>query len=142
MKAFDKAKVPKKKNKKKWWIVHTKRNSYHIIALPLIPFCELYDKARDYASSRRVWSDTKAVTVLNAVLPHLLEWSEEDQAFYYCMDWGESALWKFAPRRYRKWTRKFKYKLHQFILDKYEHPQYKKIIENECYECWVKFIEK
>ena len=128
-----------KQSRKKWWIINGKKYSYYIWALPLIPFVLLYDKISDYLYARRVWSEEKATKVLDRVLPHVLEWVEEDDAYYYCMDWGYSSLWRKAPLTMRKWARKFSYNLHQFIKNGYQKDGYKKTIEDDRYETWIKF---
>lgn len=141
MAKFNKA---KKKPKKKWWIIHTKNYSYHIIALPLIPFCLLTEKIEKKAYAKRVWSEEKATKVLNKILPKVLEWNEEDQAFWYCMQWSEYTLYSKAPLRYKKWVRKFRYQLQKFIKTGYENPHYIKSVEEGSYgyETWIKFVEK
>ena len=128
-----------KQSRKKWWIINGKKYSYYIWALPLIPFVLLYDKISDYLYARRVWSEEKATKVLDRVLPHVLEWVEEDDAYYYCMDWGYSSLWRKAPLTMRKWARKFSYNLHQFIKNGYQKDGYEKTIEGDRYETWIKF---
>lgn len=128
-----------KQSRKKWWIINGKKYSYYIWALPLIPFVILYDKISDYLYARRVWDEEKAIKVLDRVLPHVLEWVEEDEAYYYCMDWGYSNLWRIAPLTMRKWARKFSYNLHQFIKNGYQKDGYEKTIEGDRYETWIKF---
>ena len=142
MAQFDKAKVEKKRHRK-WYIINGKKYSYYIWALPIIPFVLLVDKIQEYQSKRRVWSEEKATKVLDYVLPQVLEWVEEDKAFYYCMQWGVSPLWRKARWRDRKWAYKFDWGLHNFIKDGYENAEYVKTVEqNSCYETWVKFVEK
>jgi hypothetical protein len=141
MAQFDKAKVEKKSNRK-WYIIYGKQYSYYIWALPIIPIVVLCDKIKDYNQKRRVWSEEKATKVLDYVLPQVLEWVEEDNAFYYNMEWGASALWRKARRRDRKWAYKFDYRLHNFIKDGYENAEYIKTIEKDYYETWIKFVER
>lgn len=138
---FDKAKETKS-NKKPWYIINGKRYSYYIWALPLVPFVTLYEKIDDWADSRRVWSAERATKVLNHVLPKVLEWVEEDKAYYYCMEWGTSNLWRGAKRIDRKWTHKHEYKLREFIREGYENEHYNKSVEQDYYETWVKFEER
>ena len=139
-KSFSYAKTRKEKqNHKKWWIINGKKYSYYIWVLPLIPFVLLYDKISDYLYARRVWDEEKAIKVLDRVLPYVLEWVEEDDAYYYCMDWGYSSLWRKAPLTMRKWARKFDFNLHQFIKNGYQKDGYEKTIEGDRYETWIKF---
>ena len=139
-KDFSYAKTRQEKQyRKKWLTINGKKYSYYIWALPLIPFVLLYDKISDYLYARRVWSEEKATKVLNYVLPHVLEWVEEDNAYYYCMDWSYTILWKKAPFTMRKWVRKFDVELQHFIKDGYQPEGYKKTIEDDGYEIWIKF---
>lgn len=139
---FDKAKNPAKP-RKKWWILHTKNYSYYIWALPILPFVLLADYIKDRNYKRLVWDETIATKVLDKVLPQLVEWVEEDNAFYYSMEWSTSALWRRAPRKYRKWADKFAVKLQNFVAIGYENADYIKTTEKDNYgECWVKFVEK
>ena len=139
---FDKAKETKKKSNKKWYIINGKKYSYYIWALPLLPFVILYDTLEERANKRRVWSAERATKVLNYVLPKVLEWVEEDKAYYYCMDWGTSDLWRKAKRRDRKWARKWEYDLRDFIKDGYENENYSKSVEKDYCDTWVKFEER
>lgn len=139
MKSFEYAKTKKNKPKKKWYVIHGKKYSFYIWALPLVPFVMAYDKIAEWAYNRRVWNEQTARDILNRVLPYVLEWVEEDNAYYYCMDWGYSSIWRKAPFTKRKWAKKFDYKLHHFVKEGYEHPNYAKTIENDGYETWVKF---
>ena len=141
MASFDKAKETKK-TKKQWWIIHTHNYSVYIWALPILPIVLLSDYIKERNSKKRVWSEEIATKVLDKVLPQILEWVEEDNAFYYCMSWGTSSLYRKAPRKYRKWANKFKYKLQQFIKEGYENADYVKTIEKDYYDTWVKFVEK
>ena len=131
-----------KQSRKKWWIINGKKYDYYIWALPAVPFIVLYDEINDYLYKRRVWDEVKATKVLNYILPHILEWSEEDNAYYYCMDWGHYILWGKAPFTMRKWTIKFSVNLHQFIKDGYQPKGYEKTVENDGYETWIKFEKR
>lgn len=144
MKTFDKAKQTSKP-RKKWWIIRTKDYDYYIWALPLIPFVELADYIEKKAYAKRVWDTATATKVLDKVLPKVLEWVEEEKAFYYNMTWGYSRLWHKAPLKYRKWARKFQYDLHKYVESGYENPQYVKTVDKSEYyydDTWVKFEEK
>ena len=142
MKNFDKAKKQNKSNNKKWYILHTKNYSYYIWALPLLPFVILVDYIKHWYYNRLIWSNERAIKVLNKALPKIIEWVEEDKSFYYCMDWGTSQLYNRAPFFSRKWARKFAWKLHRFIKEEFEIEGYKKSIETDNYEeVWVRFSE-
>lgn len=138
MKDFEYAKN-KKNNSKKWYIIRGKKYSYYIWALPIVPFVIAYDKASEWAYNRRKWNEATACKVLDHVLPYKLEWVEEDNAFYYCMDWDYNNLWRKAPLYLRKWAMKFDYKMHKFIEEDYQKEGYSKSVEKDYYETWVKF---
>ena len=139
MKDFEYAKIRKNKSEKKWYVIHCKKYSYYIWALPIIPFFVAYDKISEWAYNRRVWNEETARKVLDHALPYILEWIEEDNAFYYCMDWGNSSLWRKAPITKRKWAHKFAYELQKFIKEGYENSNYVKSVENDGYDTWIKF---
>lgn len=139
MKDFEYAKTRKNKSRRKWYVINGKKYSYYIWALPIIPFVVAYDKVSEWAYNRREWSEETACKVLDHVLPYILEWVEEDNAFYYCMDWGCSNLWRKAPLHLRKWAKKFDYKMHKFIEEGYQKEGYSKSVEKDHYETWVKF---
>lgn len=142
-KSFSYAKTRKEKQShKKWWIINGEKYSYYIWALPLIPFVLLYDKICEYLDKRRLWDEEKATKVLNYILPYVLDWVEEDNAYYYCMDWSYTILWKKAPFTMRKWVGKFDVKLHHFIKDGYQPEGYEKTVENDGYETWIKFEKR
>ena len=138
MKDFEYAKN-KKSNGKKWYIIYGKKYSYYIWALPLTPLAIAHDKIKDWAYNRREWNEETACKVLDHALPYILEWNEEDNAFYYCMDWGYSNLWRKAPLHLRKWAMKFDYKMHNFIAEGYQKNGYSKSGEKDYYETWIKF---
>lgn len=143
MAQFDKAKTIEKKNDRKWYKIYGKKYTYYIWALPLLPFVLLIDKIKDCQDKRRIWSDERATKALDYVLPKVLDWVEDDKAFYYCMEWGYSRLWRKARVRDRKWAHKFDWRLHKFIQEGYENAEYIKTVEtDDYYETWVKFVEK
>lgn len=112
-----------------------------VLALPLFPFVYCWDKYIEWSYNRRTWSEKKATKVLDKVLPKCLEWVEEDNAYYYCMEWPTNQLWENAGI-HRKWALKFSGKLKNFIEEGYENKNYTKTIEPPCDETWVKFVEK
>ena len=114
----------------------------NIIACPIRPFYKLYCYIEDKMYEHREWSDEKATKVLDKILPRVLEYVEEDNAYYYCMNWSEWGLYHNAPIGYFKWVKKFTYELHSFIREGYENKDYVKTIESDNYDIWVKFTEK
>ena len=137
MASFNKA-----KKEKKSWVINTKKYSYAWWAFPLIPIVEAVDYIENKIEDRRTWSDEKAKKVLDKILPKVLEYLEEEDAFYYCMCWTEWELVDNAPLVHRKWVKKFRYDLHQFVLKGYENKDYDKTLIREYDETWIKFTEK
>lgn len=136
------AKFNKVKKEKKSWVINTKKYSYAWWALPLIPIVEVADYIENKIEDRRTWSDEKAKKVLDKILPKVLDYVEEENAFYYCMCWTEWGLVDNAPLVHREWVKKFKYDLHQFVLKGYENKDYDKTLIREYDETWIKFTEK
>lgn len=141
MKDFDYAKR-QQKNRRKWWVVYTKQYSFYIWALPIFPFFLLWEKYQDWQYSRMTWSEERATRILDHVLPYVLEWAAEDEAFYYCMQWGHTALWRKAPRFQRKWARKFSGRLWYFLEEGYQKEGYDKSVETDFEDVWVKFQKR
>lgn len=142
-KAFDKARQTK--NNKKWYVIYTKNYSIYLWALPIAPFAIAIEKFNDWYYKRLEWNEQRATKVLNRVLPKVLEWVEEENAYYYCMDWGTRNLWAGAAAIDRKWARKFQYSLQNYIQDSYENADYIKVVEKaqaSWDDTWIKFIEK
>ena len=142
---FDKAKENgKKKNKKKWWIINTKNYSYYIWALPIIPFCWVYDKIVNLIDKSRKWDEAKADKILNKTLPKMLKWDEEEKNYYLYIRSFYGFNWERVPFIYRKWSKKFSYRLKEYFLEKYENELYTKRVETEDYNEWyyITFTEK
>ena len=141
MASFDKAKVKKVKK----GLPRISVGDYKVLtfALPLLPFVMALDAFHDWQYNRLVWRAEKATKVLNAILPKVLEWVEEDNAFYYCTDWNGSILRDAAPLRYKKWVKKYYWKLHDFVEDGYQNPDYDKTVESDVFgDVWIKFTAK
>lgn len=141
MASFDKAKVKKAKK----GLPRICIGDYQVIffALPLLPIVMLLDALHDWQYNRLVWSEEKATKALDAILPRVLEWVEEDNAFYYCADWSGTALIDKAPFRYKKWVKKYYWRLHDFVKDGYQNPDYDKTVEDDAFgDCWIKFTAK
>ena len=142
---FDKAKENgKKKNKKKWWIINTKDYSYYIWALPIIPFCWVYDKIVNLIDKSRKWDEAKAEKILNKTLPKILKWDDDEKNYYLYIRSYYGFDWERVPFIYRKWSKKFSYCLKEYFLDKYENELYTKKVEKEDYDdfYYITFTEK
>jgi hypothetical protein len=139
MTKFDKA----RQNNKKRVNLRVKIGKYDVIfwALPIFPIFLAVEKIKDWHYNSLVWNEEKATKVLDKVLPKVLEWVEENDAYYYCMDWGNSHMYTKAPLLHKAWARKFSSRLQSYIRDGYENKNYTKEIEKDYYEEWVKFVE-
>lgn len=141
-KAKKKAEERKRANSKKPRVITTKRHSYPVWALFLVPFLELYEIITEKADQRRQWSEEKATKVLDAILPNVLEYSEDEKTYYYCLQWGNGILVSNAPIRYRKWARKFSYRLSEYLVEFYENENYVKTFTESDFDDWIAFSEK
>ena len=138
MKDFEKAKIKKQKQKRSPHRFNIAGYNYlRWYEIPFVPFMLL----SDWRYKRMKWDEKKATKVLNKILPDKLECVPEDTAFYYGMDWDACGLVSKTPFYYKKWVRKFRYKLHQFIAEGYQNADYNKTIIDD-YGQWVKFEEK
>ena len=138
MKDFEKAKIKKQKQKRSPHRFNIAGYNYlRWYEIPFVPFMLL----SDWRYKRMKWDEKKATKVLNKILPDKLEWVPEDNAFYYGMDWDACGLISKTPFYYKKWVRKFRYKLHQFIAEGYQNVDYNKTIIDD-YGQWVKFEER
>ena len=125
MTKFDKA----RQNNKKRVNLRVKIGKYDVIfwALPIFPIFLAVEKIKDWHDNSLVWNEEKATKVLDKVLPKVLEWVEENDAYYYCMDWGNSHMYTKAPLLHKAWARKFSSRLQSYIRDGYENKKiYKK----------------
>lgn len=141
-KAKKKAEERKKANSKKQRVITTKRHSYPVWVFFLIPFLELYEIMTERADKRRQWSEEKATKVLDAILPNVLEYSEDEKTYYYCLQWGDGILVSNAPIRYRKWARKFSHRLREYLVEFYENENYIKTFTESDFDDWIAFSEK
>ncbi len=133
---FEKA---KNKPKKPWYMVNTKNYQIPLWALPIAPIIIGISKLSDWFYDRIKWDERKAIKVLNHVLPKILDYDKNEDAYYYCMDWGTYNLWHKAPLRYRRFVYKYDVQLQSFIKDKYAVKGYCKSVINDGYDEWVEF---
>ena len=133
---FEKA---KNKPKKPWYMVNTKNYQIPLWALLIAPFVIGLGKLNDWFYDRIKWDERKAAKVLNHVLPKILDYDKDEDAYYYCMDWGTYILWDKAPLRYRRFAKKYHLSLHSFIKDGYMVKGYCKSVINDGYDEWVEF---
>ena len=137
MKDFEKAKKQKQKRSPRRFNI-AGYNDVFWYEIPLVPLRVL----SDWRYERMKWDEKKATKILDKILPMKLEWVPEDNAFYYCMEWNAAyGLISKAPFYYKKWVKKFYYKLHQFIAEGYQNADYNKTVIDD-YDQWVKFEER
>lgn len=124
--------------------VHYKEYDILIWALPIAPFFIIYDKISKWNYKRQQWSDEKATKVCDYALPHLLDYDEDENCYWYNVDWRYSNEFRrLAPMYLKTWTEKFGYKLNEFIKSQYQKDGYIKTTEkdsvwDDC-ETWIKF---
>ena len=123
-------KVEKTKNKKPWYIIYGKQFTYYVWAFPLLPFAILAKKIRE----SRKWCPRKAEKIINRGLPKMLDYDEENNSYYYFMDWGTSWMYEYAPFYLKAWARHFQYRIKLYLLEIYEHPMYEKIVIEDEYD--------
>ena len=93
MTKFDKAKRKVERNKKsKKFNPYISIGNYKVfvLGLPIFPFFVIWKKLKDWNYQRMKWDEKKATKILDYVLPKTLEWDEEDNAFYYYLEWSPS----------------------------------------------------
>ena len=142
MKDFEYAKTRKKNRHDKWYMIHTKHYSFCFLVLPLFPIVWLYDHIRRWISEKRVWEERKAKHVLDYMLPHLLNYNNEKDYYYYRVNACAPLSVRKAPFLYRKWSRKFDYQLKWYLIDNYEREGYKKEISKNYDDTYIKFFKK
>ena len=136
---FKKAKNRSHKSQKPWYMVSTKNYQIPFWVLPIAPIVFGISKFSDWAYECIKWDEHKATKVLNHVLPQILDYDKDEDAYCYCMDWGTYSLWHKAPLRYRFFAYKYEFKLPSFIKDKYMVKGYVKSVINDGYDEWVEF---
>lgn len=136
---FEKAKNRSHKPRKPWYMVNTKNYQIPFWALPIAPIVIGISKLSDWFYDHIKWSERKATKVLNHVLPKILDYDEDEDAYCYCMDWGTYNLWHKASLRHRCFAKKYHLSLHSFIKDGYMVKGYNKSVVNDGYDEWVEF---
>ena len=144
MKTFEYAQT--KNTKKSFKMPNIKFDKYDIplLALPIAPFVIACDKFNDWNYRRQEWSEEKATKALNYFLPHVLEFVEEDNAYYYCTNWHYDG-WNIAkkvPFGMKKWAKKFGYETLKYLEEGYENAEFSKSIEKDYCDTWIKFEKK
>lgn len=128
----------KNKPRKPWYMVNTKNYQIPIWALPIAPIIIGISKLSNWLYDCIKWDEAKATKVLNHILPKILDYDKDEDAYYYCMGWGYN-LWHKAPLKYRRFAHKYCVQLHSFIKDEYMVKGYCKSVTNDGYDEWVEF---
>ena len=143
MKDFEYAKTrytkEQAKRKRKWWVINGKKYSYYIWAVPIIPFIELVDRIKDHNYKKRVWDAEKAKEVIDATLPHVLDYDEEDDCYWFSFEWSPYVFEKHAPRRLRKWAHKFAYQVRAYAFNEYQKDGWVKTFDEDEWNKWAIF---
>ena len=133
---FEKA---KNKPKKLWYIVRTKNYRFPFWVAPIVPFVIGLSKLCDWSYDNIKWDENKAIKVLNHVLPNVVDYNKDNNAYYYCMNWSTSFMWDKAPLKYKRFAKKYHLNLHSFIKEKYIVKGYCKSVIDDKYDEWVEF---
>ena len=140
---FDKIKNKKPKaNRKKWWVIKTKNYVIPLYLLPIALIIIPFYKFNDLIESKCLkWSNERADKVLNKWLLKVLEWDEETNEYSRSINvFGNWFSYKSMPFGHRKWAWKHEYTLKDYLLEKYENPNYTKTVEKD-YD-WYEIIFK
>ena len=137
---FDKAQETKKRKGLKKY--HVGKYVFNILQAPLVPIVWAADKITDYKYNKLVWSEEKATKMLDKILPKVLEYVAEENAYYYCCEWRCYCLIDKAPIKEKMWVKKFIGHLVDYLENGYENENYIKTIEKDYYEKWIKFAER
>lgn len=140
---FDKARRRQKREDiKEKLIIKVGGYRCNILLAPLIPIVWAVEKYTNYKYKKCVWSEEKATKVLDKILPQVLEYVAEENAYYYCCEWHCSTLLDKSSNREKMWVNKFINELVDYLALKYENENYIKTIEDDKYEKWIKFAER
>lgn len=126
--------------------IKTEEYEFSILILPIAPLLIVCDKIHKWNYNRQQWSEEKATKVLDYFLPHVLEYDEEEDCYWFSTSWqyyGRNFA-KHAPVGLKTWAKKFGYEIRTFVPTGYEKNGYTKTVEcNEWddYEQWVKFTK-
>lgn len=129
-----------KLNRVQWW----RRHEYDILRVVLFPALVII-KAKDTIQETKrdnlQWSDEKATEILNKTLPTLLETYEG--ALWYSLDWRVYFYeYKNIHGKDKEFAFKYNPKIRTFLIEHYQIEGYRKTIEKENYEVWIKFTKK
>ena len=142
MTKFDKAKKKEVSRNDKWHIVKWREFCCPFWLYPLIPVALASKKFEEWNYDRKKWSEKRATRMLHRILPHYLEWVEEENAYYFDMDNYYRYMYTKARFFDKAWGRKFEYELYAFIRDGYENEDYIKSEERYEGRLYIKFTEK
>lgn len=135
---YTKRKYNKKHNRKKSKkpTIHVNNRDYYIWAMLFIPFIELYRFIDDKTWQEMEWNEAKANKILDYVVPYIFDYNKSDDRFNVLIDKYSVTNYSVAnhilrksPFRYRRWVRKFKYNILDYLENSYEYDGYDKTIE-------------
>ena len=138
-----KAMQGKKKHKiRKWWY----ENYYKIMRVILFPLWIgeiLINKYRKWRNSKEIWSEERAIEILNYYIPRRSHWNAKNKSFYF-FDNGIGWNYSFAKQYLKRKDRRF-WKAHctwwggkmrTLLMEKFKLDGFTKELGN-CYESWT-----
>lgn len=142
-------KKPEESKFKKWW----NKNDYKVWRAILFPVWLIIlakGKIVTYLDKRNPWDEKRANEILSYYLPRVMDWENEDQAFFFFDNgygWGmkeRQKKLKFKDRRFwRKYCGFFGGRIRDYLIKNFELEGFTKEV-GDCSESWteLKFVMK
>ena len=118
--------------------------SFHVnvLLVPLAIAVGCHRRMEDEYWRSLEWDEKKAEKLLDKRLGKILEWDEDNGAYWFNMNWNSSYLTYKAPFGMRAWARKYNNEVLKYLENGYHHPIYRKLTEVDCWgDKWLKFEE-
>lgn len=141
-KKAEKAKKKRERTGKKWWMVYKKDYAFPFWLFPVYWLSLILEAVQKLEDKLYQWSDTKAAKMANYIIPQFLEYEEEEDSYYFPVDFGCSNYHKFVPLWHRRWVRKFSYDIMKFIKTVYQKKGYDKIFFEQYGDEYVVFKKR
>lgn len=114
----------------------------NVLLVPLAIAVGYHRHLKDEYWKSLEWDEKKAEKLLDKSLGKVLEWDEDNGAYWFCMNWNSRYLTDRAPFGMRTWARKFNNEVLKYLENGYHHPIYRKLAETDCWgDKWLKFEE-
>lgn len=147
-KNFDEAKTKKTKKRNPLDFMAVDFNmwdySFHVsvLLIPLAIAVGCHRRMKDEYWRSLEWDEKKAEKLLDKRLGKVLEWDEDNDAYWFSMNWNSRYLTDKAPFGMRTWARKYNNEVLKYLENGYHHPTYRKLTETDCWgDKWLKFEE-